>query len=37
MPYLQALSEFREKVRGIAKDKKVIDILEVFWYHFCGF
>lgn len=29
MPYLQALSEFREKIREIAREKKVIDILDV--------
>ncbi|KAH7729373.1 cysteine--tRNA ligasecytoplasmic [Aphelenchoides avenae] len=28
MPYLQALSEFREKIREIAREKKVIDILD---------
>ncbi|VDM55334.1 unnamed protein product [Angiostrongylus costaricensis] len=28
MPYLNTLSNFREKVRNIAKDKKTVDILE---------
>uniref|UniRef100_A0A0K0D175 Cysteine--tRNA ligase, cytoplasmic n=1 Tax=Angiostrongylus cantonensis TaxID=6313 RepID=A0A0K0D175_ANGCA len=28
MPYLNTLSNFREKIRNIAKDKKIVDILE---------
>ncbi|KAJ1349923.1 hypothetical protein KIN20_005602 [Parelaphostrongylus tenuis] len=28
MPYLNTLSNFREKVRNIAKDKKIVEILE---------